>query len=399
MHVTDREGGRWRAVQLAAYLVASVVAAALGISGLWSFLSLLDVAVSPWWTLLTALPASALVLIRDRFPVAALVTSGTLCAADLLSTGGLVPIVVLLDVLYVCTRDAPSRRRRGILLALVVAVTAVGVAAFAAAGAVGATVGAAVVAALQIGALLGTDYFYAISVAQSRELLALQHQRAADAEKLAAREREAAVQNEREAMARELHDLVAGHVSAMAIRAEASLAVPPATERDRAALQAVRDSGLEAHEALRSMIALLRAPGASAAAHTAAGPARDQLAALAAAAQRGGLRVTLHDAITSPLPAAVERAVVRIVQEALANCLRYAAGGLVEVLVADDDREVRVRVHSREGVRLQHPELEGSGWGLELLSEQARAVGGRLTAGQDGDVWSVQAWMPKTATA
>nr|WP_277348946.1 ATP-binding protein [Microbacterium sp. CFH 90308] len=205
-------------------------------------------------------------------------------------------------------------------------------------------------------------------------------------------------------MARELHDLVAGHVSAMAIRAEAALSAPGSADgsgsgapadTDRAALRAVRDSSLEAHRALRSMIAVLRS-GADA---LSAPLRRDALPALVEDARRHGLTVTLDDAIAGDVPAPVDQALARIVQESLANCLRHAAGADVQVTLDADDSDVRVRVDSRGGAPLERPALVGSGWGLELLAERARALGGRLQAGPVPGGWSVQAEIPREVPA
>lgn len=379
-----------RPVDATVYVLVAVAAAVLQLAGLWEFFSLLAVPVSAWWTLATALPACVVVLFRDRFPLAALLAAAAILLVDLLTVGGLVPLLVVLDTLYAATRDASARRRRIILVAVALAVVVVAGAALAATG----EVRIAAVMALQMGALLGTTYWYGTAVAQSRELVALHRQRAEDAEALAAGARQAAVQSEREAMARELHDLVAGHVSAMAIRAEASLASPADPGRDRAALRAVRDSGLDAHEALRTMISVLRAPGAD----IAAPRRREDVAGLVEAARSSGLRITVHDEIRGPLPGPVDQATARIVQEALANCLRHAAGAVVDLHLTEDDAEVKVRVDSRGGTTLGHPGLEGSGWGLELIRERARALGGDLTAGEDGEGWTVRARLPKTAS-
>lgn len=379
-----------RPVDATVYVLVAVAAAGLQLAGLWEFFSLLAVPVSAWWTLATALPACVVVLFRDRFPLAALLAAVAILLVDLLTVGGLVPLLVVLDTLYAATRDASARRRRIILVAVALAVVVVAGAALAATG----EVRIAAVMALQMGALLGTTYWYGTAVAQSRELVALHRQRAEDAEALAAGARQAAVQSEREAMARELHDLVAGHVSAMAIRAEASLASPADPGRDRAALRAVRDSGLDAHEALRTMISVLRAPGTD----IAAPRRREDVAGLVEAARSSGLRITVHDEIRGPLPGPVDQATARIVQEALANCLRHAAGAVVDLHLTEDDAEVKVRVDSRGGTTLGHPGLEGSGWGLELIRERARALGGDLTAGEDGEGWTVRARLPKTAS-
>ena len=248
----------------------------------------------------------------------------------------------------------------------------------------------ALLVALQLGALAAMDYWYATSVAQAHELVALHRERAEDAERLAERDRAEAVQREREQMARELHDLVAGHVAAIAIRAEAALSVDGDAGRDRAALQAVRDSSLEAHRALRSMISVLRTGDAAVVA-----PRRDALPALVEDARRHGLTVSLDDALPGGIPPAVDQAVTRIVQESLANCVRHAAGAEVDVVLRPgDDRDILVRVDSRGGTPATPSPIQGSGWGLDLLRERARALGGRLDAGPTDAGWSVRATIP-----
>jgi signal transduction histidine kinase len=126
---------------------------------------------------------------------------------------------------------------------------------------------------------------------------------------------------------------------------------------------------------------------------------RDALPALVEDARRHGLNVTLHDAIDGDVPAPVDQALARLVQESLANCLRHAAGADVAVALDADGSDGRVRVDSRGGAPLERPALVGSGWGLELLAERARALGGRLHAGPVPGGWSVQAEIPREVPA
>lgn len=377
-------------VDAAGFALLAVLFAALGMVGLWTVFSVLPAPVSPWWSLATALPACALVLVRDRAPLPLLWVSLALLAVDLLTVGGVVTLVVVLDLLYAATLAAGPARRRRILAGMAVAVAAVGAAALAVAD----DLRVALLVTLQLGALAGMDYWYATSVAQAHELVALHRERAEDAERLAERDRAEAVRREREQMARELHDLVAGHVSAIAIRAEAALSVDTGAGSDRAALQAVRDSSLEAHQALRSMISVLRTGDGAVAA-----PRRDALPALVDDARRHGLTVTLDDTLPHGIPSPVDQAVTRIVQESLANCVRHAAGARVEVVLdAADGEDIRVRVDSHGGTTVT-PRLQGSGWGLELLRERTRALGGHLEAGPTAGGWSVRATIPLEVAA
>ncbi|MFT4136175.1 sensor histidine kinase [Microbacterium sp.] len=373
------------------YLVLAVVLAALGLSGLWDVFSLLPERVSPWFTLVTAVPACALVLLKRRSPAVGLALVVLVFVADLLTFGGLVPLLVMLELMHAHLVTLDAQRRRHVLSLVLVGTALMTIGAFAFSG----ELRIAAMIGLQIGALLGVSYWYGNSTAQSRELVSLYRQRAENAERLAELDRAAAVQGERDRMARELHDIVAGHISAVAIRSEAALGRPDAPAGDspeRQALRAVRDSSLEAHGALRSMIQVLRSGDRE----VAVPPGRARLPELVEAANGSGVRARLVDDVSGGLPAPVDQTVGRIVQEALANSVRHASGSDVEVRLAEDGTTVRVDVVSRGGRRLAAPALPGSGMGLQLLAERARALGGVLTAGSEGPaVWAVRAALPK----
>lgn len=363
--------------------VAAVVAAATGLAGLWNMLEIIEPRPSAWWTLATAVPASALVVTKYRAPTASLVLALLLFAADVITVGGLVPFLIVLDTLhlYIVRADAAGRRR--VLAVGAVLVGATAVAAYARTG----DVRAALMIAIQWGALGGLVYWYATAWQQSRELVALHRRAAEDAAALAERDRVVAVRSERERMARELHDLVAGHVSAVAIRSEAALSTADATAH-RDALAAVRDSSLDAHDALRQMIEVLRDGDGEISA-----PSRAAVPRLADAAIRAGLRVRVTDSIAGDVPMAVDHAIGRIVQESLANAARHAAGAAVTVDVSADDHDVHVAVVSRGGRGA--PSLGGNGWGLDLIRERVHSLRGELTAAAEGDAWAVRARLPR----
>lgn len=383
----QRVSARRPAVDAIGYALGALLGAAVGFTGLWSSLSLLAGPVSPWWTLVAGLPAAALVLLRDRAPLLGLALAGVLLVADVLTFGGVVPVLVALDLLYAAVVRATARLRRRILAVILVVVAASGLGMALSTG----EPRVGLLMAIQTAGLLGVAYWWGTSTAQSQELVALHRQRAEDAERMAARDRREAIEREREAMARELHDLVAGHVSAVAIRAAAALSDPVQSDRDASALRAVRDSSLRAHDALRSMITVLRTsdePLVISAGTTA-------IPAMVREAERSGVTVTLRDDLTETLPAPLDHATARIVQEALANCVRHAAGGEATVHLTADARGVDVRVDSRGGEPITVPALPGSGWGLELLRERVRALEGTLDAGPTASGWSVRALLPR----
>lgn len=363
-----------------------VLAAALGFSGVWSLYSLIPTGSSPWWSLLTALPACLLVLTKQRSPMLSLAAATVLFSVDLLTVGGLGPLIVLLDVLWTAAFQATVRGRAGILAASV----AGSVALFGGALLAGAPWTVAFLVLLQFATFVGTDFWWAVAVAQAHELADLHRQRAEDAEAAADRDRAEAVRVERETMAKELHDVVAGHVLAMAIRAEAALSTPPDEVRDRDALRAVRSAGIDAHGALRSMIAVLRR-GEGELSPT---PRLADIDGIVDDARRAGLGIRLAVDELPGIAGAEEQTVVRIVRESLSNCVRHASGAEVDVAVRAADRAVRVRVRSRGGAGSAPKGLGGGGWGLSMLAERVEALGGEFSAGPVGDSWSVDAVIP-----
>src|SRR5690606_6153939 len=103
------------------------------------------------------------------------------------------------------------------------------------------------------------------------------------------------------------------------------------------------------------------------------------------------------------LPAAVDQAAYRIVQEALANALRHGGGGPVEVTLDHDAGALRIEVANDVAARPVAtsgtscgtvPSEGSSGVGLLTMRERAEALGGTFHAGPDGDRWRVRAAIP-----
>ncbi len=382
------------------YLLIAAALAAIGWSGLWNVFTLLPTQPSSWLTLLTAVPASAVVLLKRRAPGIGLAASVAIFAVDLVTAGGLVPLLVVLEMMHarLLELDAVGRRRAlGWVSAAVVGLVLLALL-------LSNDLRVTAMLALQFGALFGFSYWYANSIAQSRELVLLYRQRSEATERLAVLDRESAVQGERDRMARELHDVVAGHISAVAIRSEAALSAASGggdhtgsgsgignESTERRALRAVRDSSLEAHGALRSMIRVLRTGEQ----HFEVPPGLARLPELVTAANESGVRVRLVDETRREPGAPVDQAVGRIVQEALANCVRHASGAEVEVRLHEQGAKLRVDVVSSGGTALASPELAGSGMGISLLAERVRALGGDFVAGAEEEgVWAVRAAIP-----
>ena len=197
---------------------------------------------------------------------------------------------------------------------------------------------------------------------------------------------------ERERLARELHDTVAHHVSAMVIRAQAGRVVAGADPAAAVeALEGVEEEGARTLEEMRIMVATLRDGGAGAELAPAAGVA-DLERLLRAPGVR--LRVDLGlDGDLDGLPPAVDAAVYRIVQESVTNTMRHAVDATeVMVRVTGEARRVRVTVRD-DGARTGRGR---DGYGLAGLRERAALLGGELSAGPRADRgWHVEAELPR----
>jgi signal transduction histidine kinase len=210
------------------------------------------------------------------------------------------------------------------------------------------------------------------------ELLREYAERAARAE--ADREREAArrVRAERARIARELHDIVAHTVSGMTVQAGLALdALDRKPEVAREAMRQVRASGKEAVRELRTTLAVLREEPGS----TAPAPQLAQLEELAERATADGVRVSLHREPPGALPAvpaAVQLAAYRIVQEALTNVVRHSGARHAAVSVTAARGRLLVEVVD-DGP--PHDPPGAGGFGLIGMRERAAAVGGELEYG------------------
>ena len=215
----------------------------------------------------------------------------------------------------------------------------------------------------------------------------------------------AARARERTAIARELHDLVAHHVSSMVLRVGvARHVVPDADPRLAAVLDDLHTSGTAALADLRGLVAVLRDPetvhddGVTAP----IAPARlpEAVAAAAAASRRLGLAVEARvDPAAGAVDAVRAQAVLRIVQEGLANAAKHAgAGTRVRVTVAaEPGNRVRVSV-TDDGAGSAPPAPAPGGHGIAGMRERVGLLGGDLVAGADaGGGWRLVATLPGRA--
>lgn len=345
----------------------------------------------PWQVLLLVLGTSVL-LVKRRRPVPVLVVVAALTVADSVLGGSLGMYLVLFDALFtVAVRASPPARRvvLAVLSGLVVAVlvTSVGV---------GMAARDVVQATLVAVALLLPPWWWGADVRRTLDLAGEQSRRA-DAERaradlarahaddvarIASLDRARAVQDERARMARDLHDVVAGHLSAVAIHTEAALAGPPDEPRDRAALVAARTGALAALAEMRSMILVLR-QGAD-----------DATTAPAGLARVADLDVDVVGDVPAGLPTAVDHAAYRILQEAATNARKHAGARASVRCTTDGDALVLVVENPLTADAPTVDPALTSSTGLETMRERAAALGGTLTAGADGATWRVRACLP-----
>ena len=202
------------------------------------------------------------------------------------------------------------------------------------------------------------------------------------------------VDEERLRIARELHDVVAHTMATINVQAGvAAHVLPTQPEAAADALQAIKTASKEGLRELRAILNVLRQ--ADDADPVQPAPATAQLDALIEGARRAGLQVTLT--VTGepyPLPAAVDLAAYRIVQESLTNVIRHAGPASAAVSLAYHDDELRIDVaDTGQG---PHASATGSaGHGLAGMRERAAAVGGTVQAGpRPGGGFLVAARLP-----
>lgn len=339
---------------------------------------------APLWVRLLELTAlCGLELLRRRVPWALLLATAVL-AVDIWISPSLPVVVIFTDFLYAATLYGSRRMSR----------VMIGVAAFSVVGVLSAVLllgqewRTAVLAAVSVLPFVLTPVWWAANVRQQRDIAETERANAGQLAKIAELDRKAAVAAERGRMARDLHDVIAGHLSAIAIQSEAALSMPDAKVA-RAVLESVRENSVSALEEMRAMIGLLKAEGD---AETTAPARLAELSKLVESARASGLEVRVESTVEGlPLPAAVDLTAYRITQEALTNAVKHAPGGRVAVDIRV--REGVLAVEVRNDVRRPH-RADGAGTGLLNMRERAAAVGGELTAGPAGEGWLVRAELP-----
>ena len=204
------------------------------------------------------------------------------------------------------------------------------------------------------------------------------------------RQAEQAAAAERARIARELHDIVAHHLSVVVLQAAGARA---SGKPAGAALENIENSARQALEETSRLLNVLRDPDEEAG--LAPQPGIGELDALADSVRAAGLPVNLViDDDLAALPAAVDVSVYRIVQEALTNVLKHAGPARAEVTIGCEQDTVTIEV-TDNGTGRHGNGSPVAGHGLDGMRERAAVFGGELAAGpRPGGGFAVRARLP-----
>ena len=342
---------------------------------------------------LMVLGAGALV-VRRRRPMTVLAVTGLLSVAEFVLMDPPAPVVVSAVIALftvAASTDRPTTWRVGLL-----------------------TTGALAMAAMvdgstpwysqeNLGVLAWTGLAGAAgdAVRSRRAFIDAIRERAERAERTREEEARRRVAEERLRIARDLHDVVAHHIALVNVQAGvAAHVMDKRPDQAKEALAHVREAGRSALNELRTTVGLLRQSG-DPEAPTEPAPGLAVLDALVDTFRNAGLPVEVaRTDPDSPLPAAVDLAAYRIIQEALTNVRKHAGadvkaevsvvrvGGTAEITVLDNG----TATHPRPGP------ADGGGHGLIGMRERVTALGGTLTAGpRYGGGFRVHAILPVTS--
>lgn len=322
----------------------------------------------PWQVKLGLLGgALAIQLLARRRPAAAFGLMLALVAWDFTFGPSVVLWIALSDVIYLAVATGSERLRDVVSVTVLVLTVVLGVGATAFVG-----VKAGMYAVLILIAVIWSPIGYGRAVLAYRRLAELEREEGES-------RRATALADERRRLARELHDTVAGHLSAVAILADAAQRTP----ENPAVLQSIRSGSLAALEEMRATINLLTSPDDAAVRTT-----LESLEPLIETAGAAGVSVRLR-LPDGPLPTAVEATLTRILGEVITNATKHAPGAELEV-----DVDVTEEHLTMTAANALPPGPTGSGDGLRNIAFRAESIGGSATAGPDDGAWVVRATIP-----
>jgi signal transduction histidine kinase len=207
---------------------------------------------------------------------------------------------------------------------------------------------------------------------------------------------------ERMALARELHDVVAHHVTGIVVQAQAARLM--AERNPQIAVEAmgrIENAGVEALAAMRRLVRSMRgdAPaGSSEFSEQATTDLAADLRKLVESANHG-VPTSMHLDLPPDLPHEVGRSALRLVQESLTNVGKHASDATDAFVLAEvSGEELHLRVTDNGHETARRPPGGSGGYGLIGMRERVALLKGRLSAGRGPDGgWRVEAWLPLAA--
>lgn len=360
-----------------------------------------------WLPLAFLLIACAGVTLRRTRPVVTLALTGPLALAVVILDGHVMAFALLFEALFTPVVHGSRRLARiatvagaacGVLLIVLVAAWPVP--------------GALIVGLLIVTVVVATPLMWGWEVRHHREARRTAEALAAAEHRLAQERSARAVDGERRRIAQDLHDLVAGHLSAVSLHAGLAQGLPDGPARSTA-LTTTRDAARAALTDLRALIDVLvedDADGVTAPAPTigwdelrarlAPAPAEPAVPADApspARTETSALRV--DPAVDDPtrVDPAVRAVLLRITAEAVTNAMRHGTGPCELAITVGEDVVELTGTNPVPGDR-RPPHDEGTRLGLTTIAHQARAVGGWAGAGPDPEdrgTWTLRARLPR----
>jgi signal transduction histidine kinase len=244
-------------------------------------------------------------------------------------------------------------------------------------------------------AVIGVTVGWGLYIGSRRELLATLRERARRAEEEQALRVEQAKAGERTRIAREMHDVLAHHISLVAMHSSAlTYRTDLGVEQMRTTAGIIHAGATQALADLRNVLGLLR-EGPGDAVPEAPQPSVRDIDALVASVRAAGTTVDLDASqLAADVPTTAGRTVYRVVQEALTNARRHAPGARVTLRLSGSPDE-GLSVDVRNPRAFAAVPSSSSGLGLVGLSERVSLAGGRLTHAWSHDgQFVLEAWIP-----
>ena len=241
-------------------------------------------------------------------------------------------------------------------------------------------------------AFVGVAAAVGVAVRSQRAAVEAAEARARQAEATREEEAERRVTDERLRIARELHDVVAHHISVVNVQAGvARHLLDTEPEQARNALTLVREASRTVLSEMSTVLGLLRTGEEET--PTAPAPGLDRAGALVESMRRAGLVVTERiEGEPYELAQIADLTAYRVVQESLTNALKHGTG-TADLLLAYTAPAVVLEIRNPVDER---PPSAGGGHGLVGMCERVASLGGRFTSGREPDGWfTVRAEIPR----